>query len=229
MAQAINTAQAIQDAAQRFEAYAVRVTSIAGTRALEWAALVKQARAIGLDPVQIAPDLAAANAQATANAANWQRWVNELAAGRAELVPYQVDNEPIRIGVRRTESGSMHGLGFWPVVGTVVQYVGRAALAVGTWWSLDAWQDTRAIEVEAQRTDAQTRASLAQAAQSDPALARQIVGAMDRASGAAEDAGPDWIDRLTNAATGAAAGLSSGLLILAALYWYSQRSKKGSR
>lgn len=227
MPQPVDMATAIQDAAERFERQARRTTAIVGGRAIAWRSLARQAIAAGMDPAEVAPALAELNARATADAVQWQLWVNELAAGRAELVPYQIGNEPIRLGVRRTDAS---GLGWWPIVGTVATYASRAAMVAAGWLSLDAWQDTQQTEATARLTDAQTRAAVSEVAQRDPQTARALLDAMHRADRDGQDAGPDWIDRLTNAATGAAAGFSSGLVLLAAWWWLTQRKpKKGSR
>ena len=236
---AVNTAQAIAQAGRAFEDYATRVSSLVGRRALAWNSIARQAAAMGMDPATVAPALAQMNNTATADAANWQTWVNDLAAGRAEMVPYQIGQESIKIAVR-PRSGQMHGLGqvviptpigpvpgptFWPIIGSVVQLASRAALAAGTYFSFDAWNDTRQIEAGARNTDAQTRAALVGAAQDNPQLARELARATQRADAEAADAGPDWIDRLQGAATTAAAGIGGAALIVLAVIWWQSRKR----
>ena len=223
----INTAQAIAQAGRSFEDYATRVSSVVGKRAIAWNSIARQAAAMGMDPATVAPALAQMNNQATADAANWQTWVNDLAAGRAELVPYQIGNEPIRLAVRPT--GYRTGeLGYWLIAAEILSVASRAALAAGAYFSLDAWNDTKAIEANARNTDAQTRAALVGAAQSNPQLARDLARATREADAEAADAGPDWIDRLQGAATTAAAGIGGAALIVLFVLWWQSR-KKGSK
>ena len=214
--------QQIGREARAFETYATRVSHAAGARALRWEAIQRSAAAAGMDPRTVAPALAAMNEQATREAAHWQKWVNDLAAGRAELVPYQVGNEPVKLAVRRAAGG----MGWWPIVVTVLRVGSQAAMAAGAWLTVDAWQDTRQTEANSRQTDATTRAALTTAAQRDPRIASQLLRTMEHADRAGENAGPDWIDRLGTGVTAAAGGLSSGLILLAAFWYFTQRGKK---
>ena len=220
---AVDAAHAIEQAAHAFEEKATRVSAIVGRRAIAWQSIARAAAAAGMDPAVVAPALADQNARATAEAAQWQTWVNDLAAGRAELVPYQVGNEPIRLGVRYA---SQTGLGWWPIASTILTIGSRAAMATMGWLSFDAWNDTQQVEANARATDANTRAALVATAQANPQVATQLIGAMRNADNESRDAGPDWIDRLSSAATGAAAGIGSGALILLGLYLFTRNKSK---
>lgn len=223
---AVDTAQAIQQAGEAFERYATNVSAVVGRRALKWRSIARQAAAMGMDPATVAPALAQMNAQATADAATWQTWVNDLAAGRAELVPYQVGNEPIKLAVRPAQNS---GLGWWPIAATILQVASRAALAAGTYFTLDAWNDTRQVEATAQLTDAQTRQALVGAAQQNPQLASELARATRNADEESRDAGPDWIDRLQDVTTTATAGIGMAALVILGIFWWQSRKKGGKK
>lgn len=216
--------RALTDAAHHFESYATAAQSTIGGRAIFWFTLSASARAAGLDPAQLDPRMAERQERATAQAIHWQRWVNELFAGRAELVPYQIGNNPIRLAVRAIRPGP---LGWWPIALTVVRYASAAALTAAGYLSIDAWQETQQTVAEARKLDAESRAKLTVIAQSDPSLAPKIAHAMQAADQAAAGAGPTWIDRITGGmAAGAAGGIGSGLMLLAAFWLFSQSQNR---
>lgn len=210
-------------AAQQFEQYARDVSPIVGGRALYWASVSAQFQQAGYDPARMAPQLAAENERATRLGVKWQQWINALDDGRAELVPVQVGNGPVTIAVRPISRAE---LGWWPLVVTVVRYASQAALVAAGYFTVNAYQDTQQTLASARKTDADTRSSLAALAEMHPQIAPQVLSAMEEADKAAHAPGPDWIDRLTGAATGIAAGIGSGAMLLLAWWWFTQRGKR---
>lgn len=213
----------LSEAAQDFERYARQAAPVIGGRALSWASLVSQFQALGVDPARMAPALAAQNEKATRAAVHWQKWINALDEGRAELVPIQVAGGPVTIAVRAVQDT---GVGWWPIVMTVARYATMAAATAAGYLTIDSYQDTRRIEATARKTDADTRAALSGLVEARPDLAPRILQAMETADRAGADAGPDWVDRLTSAATGAAAGLTSGALMLLALWFFMRNNRR---
>lgn len=217
--------QQIALSAQHFESFSRRASVVVAQRAVYWQTITDLARRAGISPEQLAPALAKKNNSATTHARRWAAWLRELDAGRAELVPWQRGNEPIRFAVRRT--GSPGPLGWWPVAVQVLRLAIGATLSGAGWLAADAWGESERADAEARKIQAENRSSLIELAKRDPKLAPQIIAAMEEADRAAADAGPDWIDRLTSAA---GAGIGGSAITLIALYFIlGQRRKNGRR
>jgi hypothetical protein len=211
-------ARSIAQAAQHFESYAHEVSRVVARRAVYWQTIKSLAERAGVSLAGF--PIAADNDAATARAQRWQSWLTELDAGRAELVPWQRGNEPIRLAVRRAGAGP---LGYWALVVQVLRLAVGAVLSGAAWLAADAWGETEKVDAEARRLDAATRAQLGELAKADPRLAPQILEAMAAADRAAAGAGPDWIDRLT---TGLGAGLGGGMVALAVVWFLSMRGRR---
>jgi hypothetical protein len=203
-----------------------------------WLALEREATALGV-PLQraLGSDVYEQNRQANARSVRLCRALQLLDAGRAELVAYQVDNDPrVRFAIAPPRSTP---LGVWPYVPVLLR-VG-AGLLTGMIASLgayvaDAWidmQETRAAVQGAQQANVGKLTQLVASLPPDQRAA--VAAALARVQGAIASPPAGWLDSLaqsvanaTSAVGSVASSALSPLLILAALWFFARDSKKES-
>lgn len=203
-----------------------------------WLALEREARALGV-PLQraLGSNVYEQNRAANARSVRLCRALQLLDNGRAELVAYQVDNDPrVRFAIAPPRQAP---LGVWPYVPVLLR-VG-AGLLTGMIASLgayvaDAWidmQETRSAVQGAQQANVGALTALVATLPPDQRAA--VAAALARVQGAIASPPPGWLDSLAasvQAAAGAVGSVAesalSPLLILAAL-WFFARSKKETK
>ncbi|MGV1080695.1 MAG: hypothetical protein ACOYD1_12760 [Candidatus Nanopelagicales bacterium] len=177
----------------------------------------------------VGADVVSANHAADDAAVKFAQAVAGLNSGALELA-HHLDAEqnggPLTLGIVR--AGTIpKTLGMWPLVPVIV--VGAALY--GGWLLVNAWLSVRAIEAQNDALRAKTSAvvtdAIARAGAQNPAAARALADAFERANNAAQNVQPGLLDKLAGIGSNVAEGLldNSTLLLLLGGAWLWSRRK----
>jgi hypothetical protein len=225
--------RAMTSSARELEPYARGQATLAVLRRYAyWQSLVSSAQPYGgvaLLAKLVGGDLVNANDNADFAASQFASVLRGLDDGSLELVGWVESASSTDVTLAVTKAGLIaRPLGFWPLVPVLV--VGALVVGAGVYLA-NAWVAMRAVEANADALRAQTQAKVTAAvagvAAQDPQAAAALADALERANNAAAGVQPGLLDQLAKGLANVTAPLrdagSSGLLVLAALWYFATR------